>query len=487
MRGLIVFSLFTVLAIAKPANASATNACNMIANAVSSASDVYWPGSIQYTNDVSHWANSSSAVSTCSVEPGTAEDIGVTLQILGSTNTSFAVKGGGHTTNAGFSSTAGVQIAMSRFSDVVYDGATQTVSYGMGLTWNDVYSALEPYSVNVVGGRVSDVGVAGVSLGGGYSWLTNQYGLVVDNIVGFEIVLPNGQVTNVTEANDPDLFFSVKGGYNNFGIVTQVTTRAYPQGQVWGGIVVIGGDQWDTINAATTKFQAEVTDPKAALQVIPAYDAALSETPVAFVLMFYDGPSTPAGIFDDYLAIPALNTDLSTRSFLSLVQSSPTHSTNSTRVVFNTASVTTITTGLLDAIVNETQFWSQELSNQSATFISYVIEFYLPSLYQHAAANTSAYPPTRAQGLLLLELYYAWDLPGADAIMQAATVQSAAHLKAVATSEGQDISDAPLYGNYAIAGTPVEQIFGDSLPRMRATKERVDPQNIMGLTGGWKI
>lgn len=71
--------------------------------------------------------------------------------------------------------------------------------------------------------------------------------------------------------------------------------------------------------------------------------------------------------------------------------------------------------------------------------------------------------------------------------MQAATVQSSVHLKAVATSEGQDISEAPLYGNYAIAGTPVEQIFGDSLPRMRATKERVDPQNVMGLTGGWKV
>ena len=71
--------------------------------------------------------------------------------------------------------------------------------------------------------------------------------------------------------------------------------------------------------------------------------------------------------------------------------------------------------------------------------------------------------------------------------MQNAAVQSAAHLKAVAVAEGQDIADAPVYGNYAVASTPLEQIFGDNLPRMQATKQRVDPNNVMGLAGGWKL
>ena len=77
------------------------------------------------------------------------------------------VKGGGHATNPGFSSTVGVQIAMSRFSEVVYDSTTQTVMIGAGLTWDEVYAALEPHGVNVVGGRVPGVGVAGFTLGGG--------------------------------------------------------------------------------------------------------------------------------------------------------------------------------------------------------------------------------------------------------------------------------------------------------------------------------
>lgn len=77
------------------------------------------------------------------------------------------MKGGGHASNQGFSSTKGVQIAMTRFSNVTYNKASQTVEVGSGLLWDKVYETLEPYGVNVVGGRISGVGVAGFCLGGG--------------------------------------------------------------------------------------------------------------------------------------------------------------------------------------------------------------------------------------------------------------------------------------------------------------------------------
>ena len=79
------------------------------------------------------------------------------------------VKGGGHASNPGFSSTEGVHIAMSKFNDVTYDADSNTAEVGAGLVWDDVYAALEPYAVNVVGGRVTGVGVAGFTLGGGAS------------------------------------------------------------------------------------------------------------------------------------------------------------------------------------------------------------------------------------------------------------------------------------------------------------------------------
>jgi FAD/FMN-containing dehydrogenase len=135
------------------------------------------------------------------------------------------VKGGGHATNPGFSSTTGVQISMSRFNEIKVNSASGTVEVGAGLTWDQVYEVLEPTGVNVVGGRVYGIGVAGLTLGGGeclpssessissiflgYSWLSSQYGLTIDNVAGYELVLPNGTVTIVT-SDDNDLWFGLK-------------------------------------------------------------------------------------------------------------------------------------------------------------------------------------------------------------------------------------------------------------------------------------
>jgi FAD/FMN-containing dehydrogenase len=109
------------------------------------------------------------------------------LKIIGQYRVPFAVKGGGHAANPGFSSTIGVHISMNRFEKVIYHSDNQTVDVGSGLIWDDVYEALEPYNVSVVGGRISGVGVAGLALGGGYSWKSNQYGLCIDNIFEYEV------------------------------------------------------------------------------------------------------------------------------------------------------------------------------------------------------------------------------------------------------------------------------------------------------------
>jgi len=237
--------------------------CNKIAAAISDASPVFFPPTPQYLSDISHAASSSSENSTCSVEPGSAEDVSKILCILGSSRTPFAVKGGGHSTNPTFSSTRGVQIAMTRFRDTIVNVNDGTVEVGSGLTWDHVYVALDPTGVNVVGGRLPGIGVAGLTLGGGYSWKTSQYGLAIDNVVGYELVLPNGTITSVT-SKDSDLWFGLRGGLNNFGIVTKFILRSHPQSEIWGGILFYSEDQRDTIKKALVNFQQK-RDTKAAL------------------------------------------------------------------------------------------------------------------------------------------------------------------------------------------------------------------------------
>ncbi|ESK91304.1 FAD-bindingdomain-containingprotein [Moniliophthora roreri MCA 2997] len=459
--------------------------CLQIKREISSASDVYFAGDPLYVKGVEHWATSSSDVAECVVEPGTTADLGIILGILGETRTPFAVKGGGHASNPGFSSTTGVQIAMSRFSEVTYNAQSQTAVIGAGLIWDDVYAALAPYNVNVVGGRVTGVGVAGFTLGGGYSWLTNQHGLTIDTVVAFELVQTDGTAITVTETSDPDLFLSLKGGLNNFGIVTRFTLKTFPQGQVWGGVILFSSVVLDDVNAACEQFASTVSDPKAS--IITTYNFASGDISVLQIL-FYDGPYPPAGIFDDFLAIPFLTKDVETRDFLSLVQSSPANATAGQRGIFDTVPLLEVTPTILDAIVNETRYWGSRLSSlDSGTLASYAVEPFLPSILSHTTL-ASAYPPTRTTAFLPLNLYYAWLLPSFDNDSQDAARESVRYLTEVALAEGQTgVDTAALYPNYAIYDVPVSRLYGSNVATMQAVKARVDPSNVMGLAGGFKI
>ncbi|KAF9078750.1 FAD dependent oxidoreductase [Rhodocollybia butyracea] len=489
MRSLLFPSLFALSTLAQQLGPrSIGNVCIEIANAISSASDVYFPLNIldvvNYSKDISHWASSSSAGATCSVEPGSAEDVGIILQILGNTSTPFAVKGGGHASNPGFSSTMGIQIAMYRFSNVIYDSTSNTATIGTGLIWDDVYTALAPFNVNVLGGRVTGVGVAGFTLGGGYSWKSNQYGLTVDTVTAFELVKPNGTVSNVTLESDPDLFFALKGGLNNFGIVTQFTLETFPQTEVWGGLITYLGTEIPQVINATYTFASSVTDPKAA--IITTANFLLGEAGIS-QLLFYDAPTPPDGIFDDFLAIPAFTKDVSTRDFLSLVQASPSNATAGSRAIFNSAPLQELTPTLLNAIINETEFWGVALSLESGSFISYDIEPFLPSILSHNT-SASAYPASRTTAYLPLNLYYAWGLEIADDIFHDAIQQSAAQITRVALAEGQiGVESAAIYPNYAIYNTPLDRLYGDNVARLQSIRATVDPDNVMALAGGFKI
>jgi len=462
---------------------SASSTCSQIASAISSASSVYYPLEPNYTNDIYHYATSSMENSTCSVEPGTAEDVGIILQILGANRTPFAVKGGGHIMNPGYSSTTGVTISMTRFTAVDYDSATQTAAIGAGLIWDDVYSALENYGVNVVGGRVSGIGVAGYTLGGGYSWLTNQYGLTLDTVRAYELVLPNGTVTNVTEASNPELFFGLKGGYNNFGIVTTFTLQTYPQGQVWGGQLTFLSSELAAVTAATANFSANVTDPKAALITTYDYTGGLI---IMSVMMFYDAPTYADGIFDQFLAIPAASSDVSTRSYLSLVQTEPTETSANFRGYYDTVPLMELTPSILDAVVNQVTYWGQELQLDSDQLISYDVEPFLPSILTHG--SPSAYPYTRTERYLPLNIYFSWDNSAYDTDFYNGIIATAENLTTTAVDEGQSgVLTAPHYPNYAIYSTPLADIYGSALAELTVLKAEYDPDNVMGLAGGWKV
>lgn len=118
---------------------------------------------------------------------------------------------------------------------------------------------------------------------------------------------------------------------------------------------------------------------------------------------------------------------------------------------------------------------------------SYTIEPFQPDIYLHNPDRT-AFPPVRSQGFLPLNLYYAWNLAEFDGDFIAAMKASGDVIRNAAVAEGQrSIVHAPLYPNYALGDTPVEEMYGNNIPELRRIKSIVDPKNVMALAGGFKF
>ncbi|KAI0058382.1 FAD dependent oxidoreductase, partial [Artomyces pyxidatus] len=478
--------------------------CKIIAGVISNASDVYYPresplplcevsdsdhylkASLPYEADILHWSITSMANSTCSVEPGTTEDVGKILRVLGSTRTPFGVKGGGHSTNPGFSSTLGVQIALSRFSEVTVNAAAGTVDIGPGLTWDVVYDTLSSTGVNIVGGRVPGVGVAGLTLGGGYSWKTSQYGLALDNVLAYELVLPNGTVTTVTESQT-DLWFGLRGGLNNSGIVMKFTLKSYPQTDVWGGVLIFAEEYAQAFSSAVVDYTTGTKDTKAALIPSITYLSA-NETTFLTALMFYDGLSPPPGIFDELLAIPAETNTVTTGSFADFVTSLAPYNppAGTTRCFYSGIPVFTYTPALVSVIMNETTFWGKYLGTLDPDVsISNSMEPFDSGIFSHGSA--SAYPPDRSRALLPTNFAGSWSIPALEETFHNVIKQASQNAHLAAIAEGQNIQNAAQYPNYALYDTPLEGLYGANVPHLHSIKSFYDPENVMGLAGGFKF
>ncbi|KAH9071148.1 FAD dependent oxidoreductase [Lactarius deliciosus] len=456
--------------------------CHRIAVIISNASEVFFPPSPQYAVDISHTYASSSEASACSVEPGSADDVSKILRIIGSTRTPFAVKGGGHTGNPGFSSTRGVHISMIRFNNVTVRSGT--VELGPGLTWDQVYAALDPTGVNVVGGRVPGVGVAGLTLGGGFSYKSNEYGLSIDNVVSYDLVLPNGTITSVTP-NDTDLWFGLRGGMNNFGIVTKFVVKSYPQGKIWGGFMFYVPSQLDAVKNALVRYQ-QTQDVKASAAVVLNY-ASGQLTLGSF--LFYDAPVPPQGLFDDFLAIPTTLTNVSTRSFIDIVLSLNQltfGSSGDIRNYFSGVPVTQYSPAIFDAFVNQTEFWGAYLASlDKNASVTVTLEPFDSGVFSHGSG--SAFPPDRSQAIFPSVTGASWTNASIDGIVASALRKEKATIHAIALAEGQNVSQAAVYVNYALFDTPLKDIYGQNVPRLRKIRAAIDPGDVMGLAGGFKF
>jgi FAD/FMN-containing dehydrogenase len=142
----------------------------------------------------------------------------------------LAVRGGGHNVAGSASCEGGIMIDLSLMKGVHVDPQARTARVQGGATWGDVDRETQVFGLAAPGGVVSTTGVAGLTLGGGLGHLRRKYGLTIDNLISVELVTAAGQVLTASESQNADLFWGIRGGGGNFGIVTSFEFRLHPVG-----------------------------------------------------------------------------------------------------------------------------------------------------------------------------------------------------------------------------------------------------------------
>src|SRR5215510_4870045 len=147
-----------------------------------------------------------------------------------------AVRGGGHNVAGTAVCDDGLVIDLSLMKAIEVDATQRTARAQGGVRWGELDRATQAYGLAVPSGTDSEVGIAGLTLGGGNGWLMGLYGATCDNLLAANVVTADGQSVTASAAENPDLFWALRGGGGNFGIVTSFFYRLYPVGPT-----VIGG------------------------------------------------------------------------------------------------------------------------------------------------------------------------------------------------------------------------------------------------------
>jgi FAD/FMN-containing dehydrogenase len=392
-----------------------------------------------------------------------AADVQQAVNFARSLGLLVSIRGGGHSAPGYGTNEGGLVIDLSPMKGIRVDPDTRTVSAQGGVLWRELDHETQAYGLATTGGTVSNTGITGLTLGGGLGWLMGKHGLTVDNLISADVVTADGEFRKASAKDNPDLFWALRGGGGNFGVVTSFEYRLHPVTQVLGGMVIYPLDQARDVLRFYRDFCSTLPDEA------EAYAALLTAPqgmPVAALILGYNGPIAegekvlaPARRFGKPVADVVGPMPYGARQRM-LDEPNATHGLQR---YWRSAFTEQISDGLIDVIVEGASSFSSPLSA--------LLFFHMHGAATRVSPMATAFAPRRTQ----------WDF---DAIGQwTDAAQSATHtgwVRGLWTKLEPHLKGSAYVNHLAADDRPekVRASYGENYARLRALKAAYDPKNL---------
>ncbi|KAI2463955.1 FAD-binding domain-containing protein [Annulohypoxylon bovei var. microspora] len=461
---------------------------------------VYWPNSSQYLNQsqaknpADVWSQTCVMTPQCVFEPSTVSALSQGLKLIRGAASHFAFRAGGHMPVPGAQSlNDGVMISASMFNSNNLSADGSIASIGPGQTWMDVYQWLAPHGLAVNGGRFPSVGVGGLLVGGGMGYFSGSQGWAADNIVGWQVVLWNGTVLEVTDAaQDPhaDLAWALKGGSNLFGLVTRFDVRTFPATSAFGGLTVWSSEAGPEILSSLTSYMAPgggVDDPNVHIDVFSGISFS-NGTPALeyYNIALYPGSQAGPAALENFTVISAdmtLSNGVAVHeNWTAIPQQLDSFSTRALRNLFYAIS--------FEATEESISLYNQTIIDNAVAMLSNVEGLATYAVYQPVSKNYLQASKDRGSNVLGLDpdvdgtfiagiILSMWKNAEDDAAVMEFSRTSAQQIREQTEALG-------LHNNFTYLGDSAQGQLplgsyanGKNLPKLDAIRSRYDPDDFL--------
>ncbi|KAI0435699.1 FAD-binding domain-containing protein [Xylaria telfairii] len=466
----------------------AVSCCSELAGALGSS--VSFPGDLDYSNSEASYFSKQEGLLTprCVVHPETSADVAKFISVVtGITNCEFAIKTHGHAPAAGAANVQnGVTLDLRWLNSTSISEDHSVASVEVGSAWVDVYRTLNPFGKTINGGRNGAVGVGGVTLGGGISYYSPQVGWTCDTVVNFEVVLGSSKIINANATSNPDLFRALKGGGNNFGVVTRIDFKTTNTLDVRGGHLVQSGDYVEPILTAVANIAAaKKYDVHASIVTSCIFNSTSKEWTISSAPI-YTLPELNPPVYHELFAIP----NITAQSSASISNISTLTAEPQIPQLYQTFVTSTYAASpkLLIDLFNAAN--ATVRSMQFPADVRWSIAFEpLPTVFTQQGEERNVLGTSKADGNGVVLLAGAsWTDPNSAQFGQALGPKIVKAMDDTAAKAGG--LHRFRYLNYADPNQDVLGSYGeDNLAFLRATSRRYDPHGVFQkqVPGGFKL